>query len=208
MALELPASMAQSWHQCGTRTAETNVAIATITAEMTLFEPLEPALPQRTASAVPVRSLFTVDIDVAPPLSAVEIDPSSALSMAAPTVKSQFVTTIEDEGLVVEATRDSLEFEAANGAAGAWYVLDIVYPIQDEAGDRSTLEAEANVAIWPTDSTFGIAGGILPLETARDATAGSTVEPSPIPTLEVDPTDDRKTISQVVRSLDVEDGDA
>lgn len=180
MALDLPESLADAWQPLGTRTAETNVMMATIAAETTLYEPVEPtgiAALGPSDGEIPLRSLFTVDLSFSPPLPAVGVSPASVLSMAAPKAKAQFVDTVENEGLDVRRTRDTLEFEAPNGAAGKWYVLDVAYPVAlagtgdadsssdgDGDGNTAVLPAEAHVAVWPTSESYGMAGGTVPLK--------------------------------------------
>lgn len=209
MTADLPESLADSWRPAGTRTGESSVMVASITAETTLYEPLEPtALADLAASKIPLRSLFVVDLSVSPSLSTIGVSPSSVFEKAAPKAKNQFVDTVEDEGLVVEATRDTLEFEAPNGEAGKWYVLDVAYPLEGESdsdtdadsqSDADRIAAEANVAVWPTDSSFGVAGGILPLENGV----------ADVPDDAVDPDRDRDTIAELVETIDLEgDGES
>lgn len=192
MTADLPESLADSWRPAGTKTGESSVMVASITAETTLYEPLEPTeLADLAASKIPLRSLFVVDLSVSPSLSTIGVSPSSVFEKAAPKAKNQFVDTVEDEGLVVEGTRDTLEFEAPNGEEGKWYVLDVSYPLEGE----DHLSAEANVAVWPTDSSFGVAGGILPLENGvADVSDENAVAPER----------DRDTISTLVQRLDLE----
>ncbi|AEH36736.1 hypothetical protein [Halopiger xanaduensis] len=210
MTADLPESLADSWRPAGTTTGESSVMVASITAETTLYEPLEATdLADLAASKIPLRSLFVVDLSVSPSLSTIGVSPSSVFEKAAPKAKNQFVDTVEDEGLVVEATRDTLEFEAPNGEEGKWYVLDVSYPLESETesdddaddgrSDTDRISAEANVAVWPTDSSFGVAGGILPLE---DGVAG-------VPDDAVDPERDRDTIAELVETIDLEgDGES
>ncbi|APW97732.1 hypothetical protein CHINAEXTREME_08060 [Halobiforma lacisalsi AJ5] len=230
MALDLPESLSDAWQRVGTRTAETTVMMATITAETTLYEPTDGAGPTRIdagPSDVPLRSLFTVEMTFSPPLPSVGVSPASVFSMAAPTAKSQFVDTIENEGLVVERTRDTLEFEAPNGAAGKWYVLDASYPLEsgDDGEAATALPAEAHVAVWPTERSYGMAGGTVPLSPDGD---GSDLESGPPESLadgdgsenpedesssdrrgpdrdlefDLDPDRDRETVAALIRNLE------
>ncbi|RKD98300.1 hypothetical protein [Halopiger aswanensis] len=209
MTADLPASLSDSWRPAGTKTGESSVMVASITAETTLYEPLEPTeLADLAASKIPLRSLFVVDLSVSPSLSTIGVSPSAVFEKAAPKAKNQFVDTVEDEGLVVEDTRDTLEFEGPNGEAGKWYVLDVSYPLEgasesadDTDGDDGQSEtdriaAEANVAVWPTDSSFGVAGGILPLENGV-ADVSDEAEA-------VAPDRDRDTIAELVERIDLE----
>ncbi|APX95116.1 hypothetical protein [Natronorubrum daqingense] len=201
MGTDLPAALAESWHPIGTKTGESSVLVASIHAETTVYGPTEPAdgIESLELLDIPPRSLFTVDLSISPSLSAVGVSPESVFSKAAPKAKSQFVETLEDEGLVVEETRNTLEFEATNGAAGAWYVLDAGYPVPLDGDDRSTtLGVEAHVAVWPLEETFGMAGGIVPLE-ANEHDAGSS---KPEQKLEIAPGRDRETIAKLIRTVD------
>lgn len=192
MTSALPESVAGTWQRAGTRTGESSVLLTSITAETTVYEPAETALSELGSSDIPVRSLFTVDMRFSPSLSSVGVSPASVLSKAAPKARSQFVDLVEDDGLVVEDTRETLSFERPDGTEGRWYVLDATYPLSpDLETDRESLAAEANVAIWPTDDAYGMAGGTLPLE----ALAGFDA-------LEVDPERDRETIASLIRSVD------
>ncbi|AGB37835.1 hypothetical protein [Natronococcus occultus] len=193
MTSALPESVAGTWQRAGTRQGETSVLFTSITAETTVYEPLESAatLAALGPAEIPLRSLFTVDMTFSPSLSTVGVSPASMLSKAAPKAKAQFVETVEDDGLVVEDTREELAFERPDGTEGRWYVLDVAYPLSTT--DRDRLEAETNVAIWPTDDAYGMAGGTLPLETPP----GDAV-------LEVDPERDRETIASLIRTADPE----
>lgn len=196
MTSALPESVAGTWQRAGTRTGESSVLLTSITAETTVYEPAETALSELGSSDIPVRSLFTVDMRFSPSLSSVGVSPASVLSKAAPKARSQFVDLVEDDGLVVEDTRETLSFERPDGTEGRWYVLDATYPLSpDLETDRESLAAEANVAIWPTEDAYGMAGGTLPLE----ALAGFEA-------LEVDPERDRETIASLIRSVDPDAG--
>ncbi|WP_265108772.1 hypothetical protein [Halosolutus halophilus] len=202
MTITLPESLAGTWRPAGTRTGTTSVLVASITAETTLYEPIETAstLAQLGASDVPIRSLFAVDLAFSPPLSALGVSPRAVFSVAAPKARGQFVDTIEDEGFVVEGTRETHSFEAANGTEGRWFVLDVSYPVAPEVAaigpDR--LPAETHVAVWPTETTYGMAGGTTPLEVPADVAATIGEE------LRVEPDRDRERIAHLVRSIDPE----
>lgn len=195
MAFDLPEALTDRWQPLGTRTGETTVMMASITAETTLYEPVESTpLEAVGESDVPVRSLFTVDLTFSPPLPSIGVSPGAVFSMAAPRARSQFVDTVEDEGLIVDGQRDSLAFEGPNGARGKWYVLDVEYPLE---GD-SYLPAEAHVAVWPTERSYGMAGGTVPLEI--DGVDFASGDGSPVGV--VDPERDRETIATLIRRLE------
>ncbi len=201
MTTALPESLSDRWRAAGTRTGTSTVMVISISAETTLYEPIETAasLAELGASDVPVRSLFTVDMTFAPSLSAFGVTPKGVFSMAAPKAKAQFVEIVEAEGLVVDGTRETHAFEAATGTKGKWYVLDVSYPIADElATEADRLAAETHIAIWPTETTYGMAGGTVPLE--LPAGVVDTVEAS----IAVDPAADRERIAELIRSIDPE----
>ncbi|ADD04815.1 uncharacterized protein Nmag_1233 [Natrialba magadii ATCC 43099] len=208
MPTDLPSSLADAWQPLGTRSGSTSVLVASITAETTLYEPVdEPATAAIGAGDIPVRSLFAVDLSISPPLSAIGIAPDAALSKAAPKAKSQFVDTVADDGLTVEETRDVLEFEGPNGAVGRWYVLDVSYTVDSEQVSNGTdqLAAEANVAVWPTAESYGVAGGVLPLESVVEQAADSAGRSELESGLNVNPERDRETIATLIRSIDFGD---
>ncbi|WP_121741660.1 hypothetical protein [Natronorubrum halophilum] len=212
MTSDLPESLAESWQPIGTRTAESSVLLASVTAETTLYEPIDRAerLSAISASEIPIRSLFAVTMTVSPSLSDLGISPGSFFSTAAPKAKAQFVDTLESEGVTVEGTRNTLEFEATNGAAGAWFVLDAGFPVESEltasGGDR--LDAEAHVAVWPTETSYGMAGGTLPLEDCAPVADGdgTTDADEPRVGLDADPERDRETIADLIRTVDIGTG--
>ncbi|OIB58266.1 hypothetical protein [Natrialba sp. SSL1] len=213
MPTDLPSSLADEWQLLGTRSGKTSVLVASITAETTLYEPLdEPATAAIGAGDLPVRSLFAVDLSISPALSTIGIAPDAALSKAAPKAKSQFVDTVADDGLTVEETRDILEFEGPNGAAGKWYVLDASYAVDPDRTPDSVdrIAAEANVAVWPTAESYGVAGGVLPLESVADRADGSVGGPGSGLGLDLDvnPERDRETIAALVQTIDLGSADA
>lgn len=200
MTSDLPESLAESWRPLGTRTGESSVLLASITAETTVYEPIEWAEQLATlgASEIPARSLFAVDVTFSPSLSELGMSPKAVFSKAAPKAKSQFVDTLEDEGLAVDDTRNTLEFEAANGAEGVWFVHDVGYPVESDltATDDDRIDAEAHIAVWPTETSYGMAGGIVPLD-GIDGTGDDLVE-----RLDIEPERDRETIADLIRTID------
>ena len=202
MTVHLPESLAGSWRVVGSRTGESSVVLASITAETTVYEPVDPAdgLAALDANDVPVRSLFTVDLSISPSLATLGVDPESILSTAAPKAREQFTATLEDASITVEELRNSLEFEASNGTAGVWSVLDVGYPADLEAAVER-IDAEAHVAVWPLESTFGMAGGVVPLEELADEGAAAAGGAG----LDVDPERDRETIAELIRTIDLAD---
>ncbi|ELZ01296.1 hypothetical protein C482_07376 [Natrialba chahannaoensis JCM 10990] len=207
MPTDLPSSLTDEWQLLGTRSGSTSVLVASITAETTLYEPVdEPATAAIGAGDIPVRSLFAVDLSISPSLSTIGITPDAALSKAAPKAKSQFVDTVADDGLTVEETRDVLEFEGPNGAAGKWYVLDTSYAVEPDRtpDDVDRIAAEANVAVWPTAESYGVAGGVLPLESVADR-ADDSVDGL---VLDVNPERDRETITTLIQTVDLDGADA
>ncbi len=205
MTTALPESLAESWQAAGTRSGTSTVMVMSISAETTVYEPIETAasLAKLGASDMPVRSLFTVDMTFSPSLATFGVSPKGVFSMAVPKAKGQFVDIVEDEGLVVEGTRETHSFEAANGTSGKWFVLDVVYPLASELATEQTdrLAAETHIAIWPTETTYGMAGGTVPLE--LPAGVGDAID-GEIP---VNPAADRERIAELVRSIDPETTD-
>ena len=211
MTSDLPESLADSWRALGTRTGESSMVVASITAETTVYEPIEWAeqLAAMGGSDIPARSLFAVDVTVSPSLSTLGMSPESTFSKAAPKAKAQFVETLENEGVTVGGTRSTLEFEAANGSSGAWFVLDTRYPLEPEltANGTERIETEAHIAVWPTAESYGMAGGVLPLEEGVETTetdaGGAATDSSSV---DVDPERDRETVAELIRTIDF-DGD-
>ncbi|MEY7848702.1 hypothetical protein AB7C87_05805 [Natrarchaeobius sp. A-rgal3] len=206
---DLPEPLAERWTTLGTRVGETSVLIVSITAETTLYEPVDPSpLADAVATDLPPRLLFAVDLEFSPPLSSVGVSPESVHSKAASTARDQFVDMIADAGVEVDGVRDELEFDGPEGTAGTWSVLDVTYPVDadrpdDEtnriAGETDGIPAEAHVAVWPAGTTFGVAGGTLPLESLDDS--GSLDDRS-----DAELERDRERVSTLVRKLDL-DGD-
>ena len=198
MTVDLPDSFADSWEPVTTLTDERSVTLVTLEAATTVYEPASGGT-RPTDGEVPLRSLFVVDLEISPPLSMVGIEPTGVLSMAALKARDSFVELVEDEGLEVEGVRDTLPFESPTGEPGKWYVLDVGYPYPttetsptetDGAGER--VDAEAHVVVWPTETSFGVVGGTLPLEAVADVTP--------------EPDRDRDRIARLTRALGDADG--
>ncbi|RQG92209.1 hypothetical protein [Natrarchaeobius chitinivorans] len=205
MTRDLPESLAETWTPLGTRVGESSVLVVSITAETTLYEPVEPLpLADAVTSDVPLRSLFAVDLSFSPSLSSVGVSPESVHSTAASRAKSQFVDLLEDDGVAVEGVRDDLEFEGPNGSQGTWFVLDVVYPVDPAVTVDGTecIRAEGHVAVWPAETTYGVAGGTLPLETVTlDGDSTEDQRPS-TDSAAVDPERDREVVSTLVDGLE------
>ncbi|RZH68135.1 hypothetical protein [Natrinema altunense] len=207
MPIDLPSAVADDWCRLGSRTDERSLSLATVTAETAVFEhqPTADALEQlRGGRDIPVRSLFTVALDISPSLSTIGLSAADALDVAAPKAREQFVDTVADDGIAIGAERATEYIDRPDGAVGHLSVLDVAYPI-DAAVDgatvgdgTATIDAEAHVAVWPTADTYVLAGGLLPLEGPADAALLAAA-------LDVDPARDRETIVDLFRGLELED---
>ncbi|ELY84081.1 hypothetical protein [Natrinema altunense] len=207
MPIDLPPAVADDWRRLGSRTDERSLSLATVTAETAVFEhqPTADALEQlRGGRDIPVRSLFTVALDISPSLSTIGLSAADALDVAAPKAREQFVDTVADDGIAIGAERATEYIDRPDGAVGHLSVLDVAYPI-DAAVDgvtvddgTATIDAEAHVAVWPTADTYMLAGGLLPLEGPADAALLAAA-------LDVDPARDRETIVDLFRGLELED---
>ncbi|WP_226039312.1 hypothetical protein [Natrinema sp. DC36] len=209
MAIDLPSAVADDWRRLGDRTDERSLSLATVTAETTVFEhrPTADALERlRSGGDIPARSLFTVDLQISPSLSAIGLEPAAALEMAAPKARDQFVDTIEDDGIAVGAERASEYIDRPDGAVGHLTVLEVAYPTDSGAAtdggegnpETTSLNAEAHVAVWPAADAYVMAGGILPLEAPDGADLLGAA-------LDVDPARDREAIVDLFRGLELED---
>ncbi|QLK27470.1 hypothetical protein HYG81_07680 [Natrinema zhouii] len=215
MAIDLPPPVADDWRRLGDRTDERSLSLATVTAETTVFEhrPTADALKRlRSGGDIPARSLFTVDLQISPSLSAIGLSSADALEMAAPKAREQFVDTVEDDGIAVGEERASEYIDRPDGAIGHLTVLEVAYPtdsgaVADDAertdgGDATdaepaTIDAEAHVAVWPAADAYVMAGGILPLEAPDGADLLAAA-------LDVDPDRDREAIVDLFRGLELE----
>ncbi|PGF16509.1 hypothetical protein CP556_10525 [Natrinema sp. CBA1119] len=225
MALDLPPPIADDWRRLGDRTDERSLSLATVTAETTVFEhrATADALERlRSGGEIPARSLFTVDLQISPSLSAIGLSSADALEMAAPKARDQFVDTIKDDGIAVGAERASEYIDRPDGAVGHLTVLEVAYPTDSDAsvtddaeavaddGERTdggdatgetpitaTIDAEAHVAVWPAADADVMAGGLLPLEVPDGADLLAAA-------LDVDPARDREAIVDLFRGLELE----
>ena len=197
METPLPDAFHEYWRPIGTKTRRSQVALASATAETTLYEhrPTVDALDGRDLKPndrdIPVRSLFAIDLEISPPLTSMGISPQAVLGMAANHVIDQFVDSVEDDGLRVEEKRETAKFERADGTTGKWYILSTAADVDPAVVDDEAIAAETHVGVWPTGGTYGVAGGTLPLS-VPDALEG---------TLEVDPDRDRKRVLEFVRTV-------
>lgn len=212
MPLELPASLRDEWCVAGTRTTDGRVMIATVTAETTVFEPTADAaigaFADRTgetngsAPSIPPRSLLTVDLTVSPPLSSLGVEPADALGMAAPRAADKVADVLEDDGIAVGDEDASETFQRADGSTARRTVRALEYPIAAPSADgnsgsesdgSATIDAELHLGVWPTEASFGLAGGIVPLSTPADG--------------DVQPERDRETVRAVMERTGLENGD-
>lgn len=186
MSSDLPAEFAKRWEPVTTLTDDRSVFVVSIAAETTVYGPTDEPNPAIFEGSIPIRSLFIVDLEFSPSLPSVGVSPAGIVSMAAPKAKNSFVDAVADKGLVVDGVRETIAFERDGGAPGKWYVLDAGYPLSNSNADRLT--AEAHVVVWPTDRSFGVVGGTLPLE-AGDG-------------FDADPERDRERIARLARTVD------
>lgn len=190
---------AREWRVVGTRTTESRIAIASVTAETTVYEhaPTASALEGLDVGpAIPLRSVLTVDLSFSPPLESIGIGPESALGMAAPKAIEQFRDVVASEGIEIGDERESTGFERADGTAGRRAIFAVEYPTgtpESDGGDGTTVDAELHVAVWPTESSYAMAGGLVPLE------APETTE------LELAPESGRERLCEVIETVDLED---
>lgn len=181
MTLELPPSVREAWCAAGARTTDGRVMIATVTAETTVFEPVtgrvDDELANRTGDepadgpSIPPRSLLTVDLSFSPPLSSLGVDPAGALGTAAPKASDRVVDVLEDEGIAVGTEEIAEALERADGTTGRRTVHALEYPVSGRTADggstaedgAETIDAELRLCVWPTEASFALAGGIVPL---------------------------------------------
>jgi hypothetical protein len=208
MVIDLPPAIADDWDRVGRRTDDRSLAPATITAETTVFEhrPTADALTRlRADGSVPARSLFTVALEISPPLSAIGLEPGDALEVAAPKAREGVVETLADDGIGIGAERATEYVDRPDGVVGHLTVLEAAYPVDANAAadggppgdERPTVNAEAHVAVWPDGDSYALAGGLLPLE-APDSDLLAAA-------LDVDPARDREAIVDLFRGLDLGD---
>lgn len=187
----LPADLREAWRPVTTLTDDRSIVAVSVTAETTIYEPVEPPATTPVEASLPLRSLFVTDLTVSPSLSTIGLEPTGLLSMAASQANDRFVDAAEARGVTVDGTRETIAFESPSGEPGKWHVLEATYPLAagDDAtpADADSLTAEAHVVVWPTDSSFGVVGGTHPLEAVGDRA--------------IDPERDRDRIARVVRSL-------
>ncbi|RQG88922.1 hypothetical protein EA462_11040 [Natrarchaeobius halalkaliphilus] len=217
MTADLPESLAGAWQPHATHADELTVLFASISAETTVFEPVETTpLEAALASELPVRSLFVVELSFSPPLPSLGVSPASVHSKAVSRATDQLVSLLTDAGVIVDGVRERLEFEAPNGKPGTWSVVDVRYPIADGRSvdatngtdDADPIRAEAHVAVWPGERTFGVAGGTLPLERPdrfrTNTAAVSDGRSDENRTVEIDPERDRETVSTLISDIDLD----
>ncbi|WP_254761944.1 hypothetical protein [Natrinema marinum] len=213
MAIDLPPAITDDWRRVTRRTDDRSLSLATITAETSVFEhrPTADAAERLRADGdVPVRSLFTVDVRIAPSLEAIGLDPTEALEVAAPKAREGVVETLADDGIGVRGERASEYIDRPDGAVGHLSVLEVGYPIDSAnapddtdvaSGETAsaTIDAEAHVAVWPAGEAYVVAGGLLPLEAPDGADLLAAA-------LDVDPARDRERIVDLFRGLSLESG--
>ncbi len=195
MSTPLPEPFCEAWRPIGTRRRKSRFALVSSVAETTLYEhgPTTDALGgSLTAGEISVRSLFAIELTMTPSLPAMGVTPEAVLGMAASQVKRQVARSVEAEGLIVGDQRHSTSFERADGTVGRHSVLESTARLECGVADGTvTIDAETHAATWPTATSYGVAGGTLPLE----------APPGFEDALDVDPERDRETILEFAATV-------
>ncbi|MCU4751096.1 hypothetical protein OB919_03720 [Halobacteria archaeon AArc-curdl1] len=213
MSTALPSEFADEWRQTGTRRERGSIMVLSVVAETTLYEHRETATAMDDVdTTLSPRSLYRIDLEIHPPLSALGVTPEGVFSMAAGKAKGRFISMIESEGLLIDGERKVVSFDRGDGVAGKWYVFESRYPLATEtsenAGNSSDsssdtpgtggensladgITTETHLAIWPAGNSYAMAGGTFPLE----------APPGLESTFQVDPNADRETIAAFVRAM-------
>ncbi|MCU4926367.1 hypothetical protein OB905_10275 [Halobacteria archaeon AArc-dxtr1] len=196
--MDLRERLASEWQIAEIRTEQSQLAVASITANITLFEHRETAaaVDAQTASAIPTRSLFAIAIRFQPSLSTLGFSPRAVLSFAAPRAKQLVLESAEADGLIVEDQLTKGEFERADGTTGRHYAFSTALAIDSDGTDRRTIDAETHVAVWPTETSYGMAGGTLPLTVPQSVSDAVAIEPDR----------DRGLIQEFVRTIETDSG--
>jgi len=193
----LPPELRERWTRAGSREDRIEVALWTIETETTVYDHRE--TPHLDGSTIQPRALLSIELTLSPPLSLIGISPSKAFSIARGAARDRFVSMLEAEGIEVRGQRKQVAFDRGDGEAGRWFVFETT-----QQAAEVQIETETHVAVWPTATSFRMAGGTVPLESPV-STGMSDASQSEKPTEEnqfvVDPETDRERIATFVRHV-------
>jgi len=218
----LPTSFTEGgWRQVRTQTKEELTLPAfSIRSHSRLYEHVETAEALQVVSGadldMPPRAVFTTVLEFAPSFADVGVEPDAGpvFAVARRQARNEFARSVREDGLVSVERTDARWLDRDDGTSARAFRYDVTFPLSPEAVDgdsrQPTLRGVLWAAIWPTDRTYAMAGGIYPAESLDAALdrQGATlaldtdgrIDDGAGPTVDVDRATHRQMLTRAIRS--------
>jgi hypothetical protein len=148
-----------------------------------------------------MRALFTTGLSFDPRLPGSET-PDRLLGVAARYAGREFQRSLTEDGLADVERTGSTDLRVRGRRTAKAFQYDAGYPLDVGAAGgagQPHLAVRVWAAIWPTETSFGMAGGIYPLEDLATALAGSDPDREPDVEIETLPGGDRREVLERIR---------
>ncbi len=206
------AAIGEEWHLSLTET-ETALELPFFTIEATnAVYSHERALPlvEFAAAGIDVapRALFVSELTFSRPLPDLGVDPASSrvFGFAKRYARREFAANVREDGLTDVARVDDRPLARDVGPDGHAFRYDAAYPfdadglLAESASGRLLLASTVWAAIWPTENSYAMGGGIYPAEALataveRQAPGATLAVEDP---LDPDPERDREDLFEVL----------
>lgn len=147
------------------------------------------------------RAVFTTGLSLDPDPPG-DRTPAAVLDIAGRYASREFETSLREDGLAAVEQTGSKELRLSGRRTAKAFQYDADYPLDADALGTPradpTLRVRVWAAIWPTQSSFGMGGGIYPLE-GLAAVVDRVGADSPDVTVEARPGGDRRVVFDCLR---------
>lgn len=161
-----------------------------------VFERIEPFVPAHIDESP--RGIFTTGLAFDPP-PPVDKTPAALLDVAAKYAGREFQRSLTEDGLENVERTGTQELRLAGRRTATAFQFDAEYPLDAGGGRRAALDVRVWAALWPTEESFEMAGGIYPLGDLRDALERAGASTQNDVSLQARPAADRQEVLDRIR---------